>query len=161
MTGASDTKDILLTLHRENSAQVRYYGEQRQSVTNMAAVVTAVVLGLLAFRHSGQLYGNYGLLLHAFFLVAVGTFGFVTSLRHHERSRLHVQRVHAIRRELSRLFPVDVPQLYAAANAEHIKRFARLSERTARMHYVWQLFHASIVGVGVTLVALIAWRPGF
>jgi hypothetical protein len=72
-----------------------------------------------------------------------------------------VQRVHAIRRELSRLFPVDIPQLYAAANTEHIKRFARLSERTARMHYAWQAFHASIVGVGATLVTLIAWRPGF
>ena len=103
MTGTSDAKDILLTLHRENSAQVRYYGEQRQSVTNMVAVVTAVVLGLLAYRHSGQLYGNYGLMLHAFFLMALGMFGFVTSLRHHERARLHVQRVHAIRREISRL----------------------------------------------------------
>jgi len=160
MNGGADARDILLALHHENSTQARYYGEQRQSVSNAVVLVAAVILGFLAFRHSGQLYGSYGLLLHALFLIVVGGYGFVTCLRHHERSRLHVQRVHAIRREISRLFPVDIPQLYAAANAEHVKRYARLSDRTARMHYVWQGLHLAIAGIGLTLVGLIVWRPG-
>jgi hypothetical protein len=159
---APDAKDILLTFYAENSEQARHHEQQRQSLTNMVAAVAGIVLGLMALAPGGlQVSRNYGLLLHAFLLAVLGTFGFLASLRHYERSRLHVARVHAVRREISRLFPTaDVSRLYDVANREHVRRFPRISERTARVHYVWQALHASIFALGLVLAALVLWSTG-
>jgi hypothetical protein len=158
---SADAKDILLVFYAENSEQARHHEQQRQSLTNMVAAVAGIVLGLVALAPGGmRVGGNYGLLLLGFFLAVLGTFGFLASLRHYERSRLHVSRVHAVRRELSRLFPADISRLYDVANREHVRRFPRISERTARVHYVWQALHASIVALGVALAALVLVSGG-
>src|SRR4030095_14659767 len=83
-----------------------------------------------------------------------GPTGFVASLTRHERARLHVERVHAVRREISRRFPVDIQALYDEAKRTHAKRYPRMSERTGRTHWVYQALHASIAGVGVALALL-------
>ena len=145
-TSPPDARALLLALYRENSEQARHSERQREAVTAIVVLAAALVLGLVMRR------GAPGL-LSAGFLVALGGFGFAASLRHFERSRLHVQRVHVTRRELSRLFGVDIEQLYGAASEEHEKRFRQLSRRTARIHYVWQALHLAVVGLGLALAA--------
>ncbi len=165
MSAIPDAKDILLALHHENSGQARHHEQQRQWIAGLVAVAAAIILGGLA---AATAVGGRALcadpvarLLPGIFLPALGTFGFLASLHHHARSRLHVQRVHAVRRELSRLFPVDILELYASANAEHAKRFAWLSGRTARVHWLWQGQHAAVIASGLVLLgaALLAGRP--
>lgn len=160
MEPSSDSKDILLALHHENSSQARHHEQQRQWATAIVAVATAIVLGSLSAGSSTPLCSNSLLLVHGLFLLTAGAFGVLTSLRHHERSRLHVQRVHAIRKELSRLFPVDVLDLYASANEEHLKKFPLMSNRTARVHLIWQGFHTAIAIMGVILLGLGLLCPG-
>jgi hypothetical protein len=138
----SATQAVLLTLYRENSAQARHHDRQRHAITAMVALVAALALGLV---------GPDTRWLCAALLVGAGGFGFLASLHHHERARLHVERVHAVRRELSRLFEVDIAELYGAAAKVHARRYPRLSERTARVHWLWQAFHVGIVGLGSAL----------
>lgn len=147
-----DAREILLTLYRENSAQARHYEQQRQAIAAAAALVAAVVLGLLATREAPL--GGLAL-LPALLLVAVGATSFVASLTRHERARLHVERVHAVRREVSRRFPVDIQALYDEAKRTHAKRYPRLSEQTGRVHWTYQALHASIAGLGVLLALLV------
>jgi hypothetical protein len=142
-------RGVLVTLYRENSAQARHYEQQRQHVTAVVAVVAAIVLSMTAFQGSRDVAR-----VRAGFLIVVGAFGFLASLRHHERARLHVARVHAIRRELSARFPVDIGRIYETARQEHARRYPRLSERTARTHYVWQALHAAVIAAGVALLWL-------
>ena len=143
-TAPSDPRELLLTLYRENSEQARHYERQREAVTAVVALGATLVVGLAVLNPASGLLG-------AMCLVALGAFGFGASLRHLERSRLHVQRVHVTRRELSRLYGVDIEHLYAAATSEHEKRFPQLSRRTARAHYVWQAFHLTVVALGLVL----------
>jgi hypothetical protein len=151
MDTPSDARDILLALHHENSGQARHHEQQRQWIAGLVAVGAAIVLGGIAGAGPGG--RGAGHLLSGILLTALGTFGFLASLHHHERSRLHVERVHVVRRELSRLFAVNVLELYAAANAEHARRFAWLSERTARVHWLWQGLHGTVLASGLALVA--------
>jgi hypothetical protein len=147
-----DAREILLTLYRENSGQARHYEQQRQAIAAGGCLVAAIVLGLLATREA-PLAGLA--LLPALLLVGVGATGFVASLTRHERARLHVERVHAVRREISRRFPVDIQSLYDEAKRTHGKRFPRLSESTGRTHWTYQALHLGIAGLGVLLAALV------
>jgi hypothetical protein len=147
-----DAREILLTLYRENSGQARHYEQQRQTIAAAGCLVAAIVLGLLATREA-PLAGLA--LLPALLLVGVGATGFVASLTRHERARLHVERVHAVRREISRRFPVDIQALYDEAKRTHGKRYPRLSESTGRTHWTYQALHAGIAGLGVLLAALV------
>jgi len=156
---AGEGQEILLALHHENSTQARHHEQQRQWTAAIVAVAAAIAVGLLPMSAERPLYHSYGLLLHAAFLLAAGTFGFLASLHHHERSRLHVQRVHAVRRRISQTLPVDILDLYAEANREHTTRFPTLSNRTARVHYIWQGFHATVFLIGFALAVLVLCVP--
>jgi hypothetical protein len=149
-----DAREILLTLYRENSSQARHYEQQRQAIAAGGALVAAVVLGLLATRET-PLRHDWLALLPALLLVAVGATGFLASLTRHERARLHVERVHAVRREISRRFAVDIQALYDEAKRTHAQRYPQLSERTGRVHWTYQALHASIAGLGVVLALLV------
>jgi len=149
-----DAREILLTLYRENSGQARHYEQQRQAIAAAGALVAGVVLGLLAARE-GPVGHDAVALLQALLLTVVGATGFVASLTRHERARLHVERVHAVRREISRRFPVDIQAIYDEAKRTHAKRYPRMSERTGRVHWAYQALHASIAVLGVALALLV------
>lgn len=149
-----DAREILLTLYRENSGQARHYEQQRQALASAGALVAAVVLGLLAARPAAPVADWVGVLAAAL-LIGVGATGFVASLTRHERARLHVERVHAVRREISRRFPVDVQALYDEAKRTHARRYPRLSEATGRTHWTYQALHAGIAGLGVLLALVV------
>jgi hypothetical protein len=149
-----DAREILLTLYRENSGQARHYEQQRQAIAAAGALVAGVVLGLLAARERPVGHDPI-VMLQGLLLAVVGATGFVASLTRHERARLHVERVHAVRREISRRFPVDIQALYDEARRTHAKRYPRMSERTGRVHWAYQALHASIAGLGVALALLV------
>lgn len=141
-------QDVLLLFYAENARQSRHYEEQRQLLSNSVAIAAALVLtGASAARELGVATALGGLLL-----LGLGGFGFLASLRNHERSRLHVERLHAVRDEIGRRLPVDIAVLYESARVKHARRYPRLSERTARVHYLWQGLHAGIAGLGVLLL---------
>jgi hypothetical protein len=139
-------RQILLAFYRENAREARSYERQRQSVTGMVALAAALVIGLAPLAPAGA-----PRLAAAAFLVLLGGFGFLACLRHHERGRLHVERVHAVREEISRRFPIL--DLYAEANRKHASRFPVLSEKTARTHWLWLGFHAAVAAIGLVLLA--------
>jgi hypothetical protein len=156
---AVEGRQILLALHHENSAQARHHEQQRQWATAVVAVAAAFLLASLPPRFEAPLRHNYPLLLQGLFLLAGGVYGFLVSLHHHERSRLHVQRVHAVRRRISQTLPVDILDLYGEANRDHAKRFPTLSNRTARVHYLWLGLHATVAFIGLALTALVLLAP--
>jgi hypothetical protein len=155
MSTPADEKDVLLAFYDENAAQARHHERMRQAIASVGALATALVLGLVAARPGGPC--SLPCLVAGLFLAVLGAFGFGASLHHLERSRLHVERVHVVRREIARRFPVDIPALYEEATRQHEKRYEWLSRRTARVPWLWQGLHAAIAGLGLTL-ALAALR---
>ena len=140
-------REILLAFYSENAVQSRSYEEQRQTVTTTVVIAAALVIGLTAFAPTLASRIPAGL-----FLAVLGGHGFLACLRHYERGRLHVERVHAVRNEISRTFPVL--DLYAEANLKHARRFPVLSEKTARTNLIWLGLHAAVAALGVLVVLL-------
>lgn len=144
-TDPNATREVLLAFYSENALQSRGYEQQRQMVTMTVAIAAAIVIGLCAVAPEGASHPVAGL-----FLVVLGGHGFLSCLRHYERGRLHVERVHAVRKEISKMVPVL--DLYAEANEKHAKRFPVLSEKTARTNLIWLGLHVSIAALGALLV---------
>lgn len=143
-TGSDDSLRVLLAFYEENARQARYHGMQRQAVT--ATVFLGAALVLAVAGEAGTSSRLSGILL-----CAAGVYGFLASLHHHERGRLHVERLHAVREALWREFPGGVGDLYGAANAKHLSRFPVFSEKTARIHYSWQLVSVVVFFLGLFL----------
>lgn len=141
---------ILLAFYEENARQARYHGTRRQSVASLVGLATTLLLAavMLVERQPAPA----ALLLAGGFLVALGLYGFLASLHHHERSRLHVERLHAVREAMWAEYPGGVGDLYGAANQKHRDRFPVFSEKTARIHYAWQLVHVASLGAGIFLM---------
>ena len=150
MDGNQDSLRVLLAFYEENARQARYHGLQRQAVT--ATVLLAGVLALWLGSAGGDLAGFSGVLL-----CAAGVYGFLASLHHHERGRLHVERLHAVREAMWRDFPGGVGDLYGDANEKHRKRFPVFSEKTARIHYSWQLIPVVIFLLGAVVCLRWLW----
>jgi hypothetical protein len=142
-------KEVLVLFYVENARQARHYEEQRQAITNGVVAAAALILAAAAIApRLGTATALGGLVV-----AGIGAFGFLACLRSHERSRLHVERLHAVRDEIARRLPVDVGALYEAARVKHARRYPRLSERTARAHYLWQAVTAGIAVAGLLLAA--------
>ena len=141
-TGSEDSLRVLLAFYEENARQARYHGMQRQAVTATVFLGAALVLAVA---------GNAGVssLLAGVLLGAAGVYGFLACLHHHERARLHVERLHAVRQALWQEFPGGVGDLYGEANAKHRSRFPVFSEKTARIHYSWQLVSVVVFFLGL------------
>jgi hypothetical protein len=45
-----------------------------------------------------------------------------------------------------------VKALYETAREKHARRYPQLSERTARVHYLWQAVHAGVAVLGLLLL---------
>ena len=139
-------REVLLTFYRENALQSRSYEQQRQSVTSAVVVAAAILIGFsMAEPDSSHAVGGL-------FLIVLGGHGFLACLRHYERGRLHVERVHAVRDEISKVYPVM--DLYAEANEKHARRFPTLSEKTARTNLIWLGLHVAVAGLGAVLLVL-------
>ena len=139
---------VLLAFYEENARQARYHGARRHAVTATVALAMVLLLGAVLI----SAVGDAGLVLCGLVLGALGTWGFLASLHHHERGRLHVERLHAVREAMWEEFPGGVGDLYGAANEKHRARFPVFSEKTARIHWAWQLVHVMAVAAGVVLV---------
>ena len=114
----------------------------------MVALCAAIIL---AFRLLADASPD-GALVGGGFLAVLGVYGFLASFHHHERARLHVERLHAVREALWSQFPGEVGDLYGTANEKHRSRFPVVSEKTARIHYAWQLVHLAVGIAGLYLV---------
>jgi hypothetical protein len=145
-TGSEDSLRVLLAFYEENARQARYHGMQRQAVT--ATVLLGAALVLVLAGEAGTIISSR---LSGILLCGAGVYGFLASLHHHERGRLHVERLHAVREALWREFPGGVGDLYGAANAKHLSRFPVFSEKTARIHYSWQLVSVVVFFLGLFL----------
>jgi hypothetical protein len=139
---------ILLAFYEENARQARYHGTRRQSVASLVGLATALLLAASLLANPMRIYA----LLAGGFIIALSLYGFMASLHHHERSRLHVERLHAVREAMWAEYPGGVGDLYGAANQKHRDRFPVFSEKTARIHYAWQLVHVAGFGTGLSLM---------
>ncbi len=78
--------------------------------------------------------------------------------KHHERSRLHLQRVRQYRKRLAELSGIDLSAISAAAEEEHMKIFGSSALYESRAHLIWKAFPLIISAIGLALLCHIVIR---
>jgi hypothetical protein len=94
-----DTKDALWKLYQDHYTHVRHYETQRSTVTNLLLTIAAA---LLAFVTYDKELTRSDISLTSLIFV-IGLFGAAFSLKYHERSSFHYNRLLQYRDKLDEL----------------------------------------------------------
>jgi len=110
---------ILLAIYKENADQARQHELFRQTITTLVAGITGAVIGLLSLKETTAVLKSALLPVAGSFLLVLGTFGLIASLKHYERFRMHVERLRQTRTLLDEL--TSTKQLLSKINEEAAK----------------------------------------
>ena len=160
-------KQVLLEYYKEHAAQARQHENQRERMTVIILTIAGVLIALIT--KGGMVESK---LLAPTTLILIGAFGFVFSIKHYERSKLHHKIMGGIRKEIdsSNDSSVTLGEIRSKAEREHIRTFKwRKTIRTKeeyeksksiiakqRLHVFWELIHiiVSLIGLILTIIAL-------
>jgi hypothetical protein len=156
---AKDQQTLLLAYLKENCDQARHHEVQRERVTAIVASTTGLIMGLFGFSSSWSHPSSVHLAI-PFFLIILGAWGYLAAWKHHERSRMHVQRIRALRKRLSALSGIDLEAVNAEAYQAHVSRFGDSALYESRTHLIWKAFPiiVSLIGVAVAANILLQFK---
>jgi len=156
---AKDQQTLLLAYLKENCDQARHHEVQRERVTAIVASTTGLIMGLFGFSSSWD-HPTHVHLAIPFFLIVLGAWGYLAAWKHHERSRMHVQRIRACRKQLQALSGIDLDALNAQAYEEHMARFGSSALYESRTHLIWKAFPiiVSLIGVAAAINILLQFK---
>jgi len=143
-----ESAEIWLRMYEEQIRHGRHHEALRSQSTNMIVAISAA---LLAFLSSEAATESRGYLLGAF-LVVVNLYGLLMSLKHYERSRMHVTVASKYRDAISSVCPLGdsrLNEVREVGKKEHGASFAAI--RRVRAYAMWSGLHLILVLVGILM----------
>jgi len=139
-------KELLLAFYQENASQCRHHETLRANVTSTIIAIDSIVIGLITL---GQKISPIDRPL-TIFLILLGLFGMIISLKHYERYKFHSGRCRQYRTKLDKLFTNGlILELQEEAKTEHEKSFFYLYKM--RNYQWWAAIHLIVVVIGIIL----------
>jgi len=132
-------------MYEEQVRHARHHETLRSQSTNLIVAISAAIFGLMA---SSSASGDHPHLLGTF-LVVINLFGLLMSLKHYERSRLHVTVASKYRDVISEDSKIGDRELNLSRKAgkdSHSMRFAKSSR--LRAYVLWSGLHLILAGMG-------------
>ena len=141
--------EVWLRMYEEQVRHARHHETLRSQSANVIIVLSA---GILAFLSSEYVSSGQHVVL-ATFLVLANAYGFVMSMKHYERNRLHVAVAGRYRSLLSQCSALDGCTVNEEREIGHNGHFRdyRIMGRL-RTHLLWSGLHIVILFVAVLLV---------
>ena len=140
-----------MRLCEEYGMEQRHHEQQRTSVTGFFAALTAGVLAVVGFDATL----NHADMPAGCFLIVVGIFGCILSLKQYERYYVCMERARQFREKLEDIVEGSkLKEIKATADNECKRRFPRLHD--LKHGYFWTGLHASIAVFGVVLLVMSA-----
>ena len=152
-----DVKDVLWKLYGDHYTQVRHYETQRSTVTNLLLTIAAALLAFVTYD-KGLTRSDIPLTALIF---VIGLFGAAFSLKYHERSSFHYNRLKHYRDKLDELLsdPGLLERLREKAVEKHAQDFPTLYRGKLhwwKVHRLWIFLHllVSLFGLVLTIRAI-------
>jgi hypothetical protein len=150
-----DLRDVLWKLYQDHYTHVRHYETQRSTVTSLLLTIAAA---LLAFVTYDRALSRSDVPLTILLLV-IGLFGAAFSIKYHERSSFHYNRLLSYRDKLDELLsePGLLRGLRKEAEAKHRKEFSVLYKGALqwwKVHRLWVFLHLLVACFGLLLTIL-------
>jgi predicted membrane channel-forming protein YqfA (hemolysin III family) len=149
-----DKIELLWRLYQEHCAWERHQEAQRSSATNFVLVVAAAVLSIITINKSTDITD----LPLTIFLVLLGVFGVILSMKYYERFARHQTLAGAYRVALDQEIPeAQILGIRSEAERCHTDNY-RLMHKW-RLHWLWIGLHVAVALMGVVLTVgiLIGW----
>jgi Ca2+/Na+ antiporter len=144
----SPEQEIIWRFHNSHVATAQHHESQRGAVTTMLLAISTALVGLITF--DGRM--DRSDVPAAIFLVALGCFGALFALKHHERYRAHIERAKEYRDALDgTLEGAPIIAIKARADLRHARNFSLL--RRLKGAYWWVMLNLVVALLGLFLLA--------
>jgi len=148
----SEDVDVLLQFCEDHYTWCRHSENQRSTMTNLVITIAAALLAVI-----GYLGFVVSTLPIAIFLVILGFYGIVMTLKFHERFRLHLELAGQWANRIDELCPNAKLNLLARqAFQKHKTTYVKLSK--LQLHWFWVFIHIliSLLGLACIVIVLIS-----
>ena len=145
-----NNSDVWVRMYEEQLRHVRHHEVLRSQSTNIIVAISAAVLAFLGTSFSDSSSPT----LLGTFLVAINGYGLLMSLKHYERSRLHVEVASAYRRRVSEVPALGDHTLEATRQCAHHAHKVNFTNTLGMRAYVlWSGLHLVLAALGVAVWA--------
>ena len=144
--------EVWLRMYEEQVRHGRHHEEMRAQSTNFVVAISAAAL---AFISSDHVTADKVTII-AILLIAINVYGWLISLKHYERSRLHVTVGTKYRDIISEATSIGGRVINVerkAGKTDHEAKFG--FSRWLRAYALWSGLHLLLAGFGVALI----WKP--
>ena len=146
-----ENTDVWMRMYEEQARHERHHEELRTRSTNMVIAISAAIL---AFSASTYVSESQQYLLGSL-LVLINGYGLLMSLKHYERSHLHVTVASKYRDALSayaKLSGLSINDVRQTAHRTH-KNYFRVTT-WLRAYVLWMGLHIVLAAIGVLVLAI-------
>ena len=144
--------EVWLRMYEEQVRHGRHHEEMRAQSTNFVVAISAAALAFISSEHaSADKVTTIALLL-----IAINVYGWLISLKHYERSRLHVAVGTRYRDVISQATAIGGSLINVerkSGKTEHESKFG--FSRWLRAYALWSGLHLLLAGFGMALI----WKP--
>lgn len=144
----SPQQDVLWNFHNSHVATAQHYEVQRATVTTMLLAISTALVGLITFDDKV----NAADAPAALFLIALGSFGALFALKHHERYRAHIEQAKEYRDALDSTLD-GAPILAAKIRADTRHSANSKFLRRLKGAYWWATLNFVVAALGLFLLA--------
>ncbi len=138
----NETYELLFRTMEENWLHARQAEDKRAMIATVNLIIVSAINGIIAFTGLNQ-----RLIPLTIWMIVIGVYGIVSSLKLYERSQFHILRARKLRARLDELCPdAHEEQLQRDAEKEHKLRYGRMIG--VRLNNVWLGLHAFIIVLG-------------
>ncbi|MEM9359945.1 MAG: hypothetical protein AAGB04_27485 [Pseudomonadota bacterium] len=146
---AGEQVDLLLRLYVEEKTYARAHENTRSVVTNIIAAAAALLVGFVTFDDAV----DFNDIPMSVFLIIIGIFGAIISLKQYERTRLHLYRAEYILKQIQSVSSMDLVAAKSYSYDSNEKRFGWLYRR--KLNFLWTVLHLFISTIGAAILVQI------
>lgn len=147
----ADRLEGWLRLYEGQIEHARHHENMRSQATNVVVAISAAMLAFLASDLGKSGAESYLSVATGLFIVALNLYGWLMSMKHYERSRLHIDVASQYRTVVSMMISDeahDAEELRRVAHNEHSKMFLT----RVRASWLWSGMHILIGTIGAFIV---------
>ena len=143
----SDEKDILIELFKDQMIHARHHEQLRATVSNIIITISGVIIGFIIYDKSVTDSDAAAII----FLILLGVFGAVISMKHYQHLRRHQNRAEMYRDQLEKMYEkLNISQWLEQAYEINKTDFPLLYK--IGLHKYWLVLHLMIMIIGVYLL---------
>jgi len=147
MTDSKDI-DVLLKFCEEQYIWCRHSESERSTMTNFIITIAAALVAFI-----GYVGFDIKVIPSGFFLLVLGIYGTLMTLKYHERFRLHLRLAGEWANKIDEICPnANLNSLTKKAFQEHRKKYSKLSE--IKLSKLWVFIHILISLLGLAFIII-------